>query len=233
MNKILVWDLPLRMFHWMLALLVTASIVSAQIGGNAMQIHLRSGYTILTLVLFRILWGFFGGTHARFAAFVRGPATAIAYLKALRRQTAGRHLGHNPAGGWSVMLMLAVLLIQAGTGLFSNDDISTEGPLAKLVTKAWSDRISSIHEINVVVLYVLIGLHLAAVAFYFFFKRDNLVKPMLTGFKDAIAHGEAVQAPGEAVQAPGETAQTAGKTWLAATLLAACAGCVYLLIMSV
>ena len=226
MNKILVWDLPLRMFHWMLALLVTISIVSAHIGGNAMQIHLRSGYTILTLVLFRILWGFFGGTHARFAAFVRGPAAAIAYLKALRRQTAGRHLGHNPAGGWSVMLMLAVLLIQAGTGLFSNDDIATEGPLAKLVSKAWSDRITGIHDINVVVLYVLIGLHLAAVAFYFFFKRDNLVKPMLTGFKDADAHGEAVQAPGAA-------AQTAEKTWLAAVLLAACAGCVYLLIMSV
>ncbi len=221
MNKILVWDLPLRMFHWMLALLVTISIVSAHIGGNAMQIHLRSGYTILTLVLFRILWGFFGSTHARFASFVRGPATAIAYLKALRRPNTGRHLGHNPAGGWSVMLMLAVLLLQAGTGLFSNDDIATEGPLAKLVGKAWSDRITGIHDINVIVLYVLIGLHLAAVAFYVFFKRDNLVKPMLTGFKDADAHGEAVQ-----------TAQTAGKTWLAATLLAACAGCVYLLITS-
>ena len=218
MDKILVWDLPLRMFHWMLALLVTISIVSAHIGGNAMQIHLRSGYTIVTLLLFRILWGFFGGTHARFAAFVRGPAAAIAHLKALRRANARRHLGHNPAGGWSVMLMLGVLLVQAGTGLFSNDDISTEGPLAKLVSKAWSDRITGIHDINAVVLYVLIGLHLAAIAFYFFHQRDNLVKPMLTGFKDA--------------DAPGETAETAGKTWLAAALLAACAGCVYLLIMS-
>lgn len=219
MKKILVWDLPLRMFHWMLALLVTVSIVSAHIGGNAMQIHLRSGYTILTLVLFRILWGFFGGTHARFASFVRGPATAIAYLKSLRRQNAGRHLGHNPAGGWSVISMLAVLLIQAGTGLFSNDDIATEGPLAKLVSKAWSDRITGIHEINVVVLYVLIGLHLVAIAFYFFRKRDNLVMPMFTGFKEA--------------DTPGEAAQTAGNTWLAAALLAACAGSVYLLIMSV
>jgi cytochrome b len=218
MRKILVWDLPLRMFHWMLALLVTVSIVSAEIGGNAMQIHLRSGYTILTLVLFRILWGFFGGTHARFASFVRGPATAVACLKALRRQDAGRHLGHNPAGGWSVMLMLAVLLIQAGTGLFSNDDIATEGPLAKLVSQAWSDRITGIHEINVVVLYVLIGLHLAAIAFYFFRKHDNLVTPMLTGFKDA--------------DEPDEVPQTAGKTWLAVALAAACAGCVYLLIIS-
>ncbi len=218
MNKILVWDLPLRLFHWMLALLVTVSFVSAQIGGNAMQIHLRSGYTILTLVLFRILWGFFGGTHARFASFVRGPATALAYLTALRRQDAGRHLAHNPAGGWPVILMLSVLLVQAGTGLFANDDIATEGPLAKLVSKALSDRITGIHDINVVLLYVLIGLHLAAVAFYFFRKRDNLVKPMLTGFKDA--------------EATGEAARTAGNTWLAAALLAACAGCVYLLVKS-
>jgi cytochrome b len=225
MRKILVWDLPLRMFHWLLALLVTVSIVSAQIGGNAMQIHLRSGYTILTLVLFRILWGFFGGTHARFASFVRGPAAAIAYLKSLRGKSAGRHLGHNPAGGWSVMLMLLVLLIQAVTGLFSNDDISTEGPLAKLVGKAWSDRITEIHSVNVVVLYVLIGLHLAAIAFYFFRKRENLVTPMFTGLKDADDSGDAAQA---AVEAP----QMAGKTWLAAVLAAACAVCVYLLIIS-
>ena len=94
MRKILVWDLPLRMFHWLLALLVTVSIVSAQIGGNAMQIHLRCGYTILTLLLFRILWGFFGGTHARFASFVRGPAAAIAYLKSLRGKSAGRPAHH-------------------------------------------------------------------------------------------------------------------------------------------
>ncbi|HUX26126.1 MAG TPA: cytochrome b/b6 domain-containing protein [Burkholderiales bacterium] len=225
MRKIPVWDLPLRMFHWLLALLVAVSIVSAEIGGNAMQIHLRSGYTILTLVLFRILWGFFGGTHARFASFVRGPARVIAYLKALRRPNAGHHLGHNPAGGWSVMAMLLVLLIQAGTGLFSNDDIATEGPLAKLVSKAWSDRITGIHEANVVVLYVLIGLHLAAIAFYFFRKRDNLLTPMITGLKDADERGDAAHAPGE-------TPQTAGKTWLAAALLAACAACVYLLIVS-
>lgn len=216
MGKILVWDLPLRMFHWILALLVTISIVSAQIGGNAMQIHLRSGYTILTLLLFRLLWGFFGGTHARFAAFVRHPAAAIAYLKALRRGDTRRHLGHNPAGGWSVMLMLAALLIQAGTGLFSNDDIATEGPLAKLVGKAWSDRITGVHDYNAVALYVLIGLHLAAVAFYFFRKRDDLVRPMFTGFKDADGAGDA--------------APNAGKTWLAAALFAACAGGVYLLI---
>jgi len=216
MNKILVWDLPLRLFHWLLVLLIVVSVVSANIGGNAMQIHLLSGYTVLTLVLFRILWGFAGSTHARFISFVRGPAAVIEYLRALRRQNADRHLGHNPAGGWSVILMLAALLVQAGTGLFANDDIATEGPLAKLVSKALSDRITGIHHLNFKLLLALIGLHLAAVAFYFFRKRENLVKPMLTGFKDAAT------GPGEAT--------TPGKSWLAALLLAACAGAVYLLI---
>jgi cytochrome b len=220
MSKILVWDLPLRLFHWLLVLLVVVSVVSAQIGGNAMQIHMLSGYTILTLLLFRILWGFLGSTHARFASFVRGPAAVISYLRGLRRNEPGGHLGHNPAGAWSVILMLAVLLLQVATGLFANDDISTEGPLAKLVSKALSDRITSVHHLNVKLLFVLIGLHLSAVAFYLFYKRENLVKPMLTGFKDAASSA-------------GDAAQKQGKTWLAAALLAACAGCVYLLLKSI
>ena len=115
--------------------------------------------------------------------------------------------------------MLAVLLVQAGTGLFSNDDIATEGPLAKLVSKALSDRITSIHHLNSSLLYVLIGLHLTAVAFYFFFKRENLVRPMFTGFKETPAGA-------------GAYAQHRGRIWLAALLLAACAGGVYLLIHS-
>lgn len=217
MNKILVWDLPLRLFHWLLVLLVVTSMVSVQIGGNAMQIHMLSGYSILTLLLFRILWGLLGGTHARFANFVHGPASALAYLGALRRQQAGTYLGHNPAGAWSVIFMLASLLLQAATGLFANDDIATEGPLAKLVSKALSDRITGIHYLNSNLLYVLIGLHLLAVAYYFFYKRDNLVKPMVTGFKETAA-------------AAGEIARNRGNTWLAAILLAACAGGVYLLI---
>jgi cytochrome b len=217
MNKILVWDLPLRLFHWLLALLVLVSFVSAKIGGNAMQIHILSGCAILALVLFRILWGFLGGTHARFASFVRGPAAVISYLRDLTRRRAGQQQGHNPAGAWAVILMLAVLLLQAATGLFANDDISTEGPLAKLVSKALSDRITGIHHLNVKLLYALIVLHLSAVAFHFFYNRENLVGPMLTGYKDA-------------ADGLGGTARQRGRTWLAALLLAACAGCVYLLI---
>lgn len=217
MSKILVWDLPLRLFHWLLVLLVVVSVSSARIGGNAMQIHMLSGYSILTLLLFRILWGFFGSTHARFANFVRSPMAAFAYL---RGSTAGGHLGHNPAGAWSVVFMLAVLLVQASTGLFANDDIATEGPLAKLVSKALSDRITAIHHLNLKLLLALIGLHLATIAYYFFRKRENLVKPMLTGFKDDAGQS-------------GGTAQYSAGSWLAAVLLAACAGGVYLLIRSV
>jgi cytochrome b len=143
----------------------------------------------------------------------------MAYLGALRRNEASRHLGHNPAGAWSVIAMLIVLLVQAGTGLFANDDIATEGPLAKLVSKALSDRITGIHHLNVKFLLALIGLHLAAVAFYFFGKRDNLVKPMITGFKENAAGAV-------------DAVQKEGKIWLAALLMAACAGGVYLLIKS-
>jgi cytochrome b len=217
MNRVLVWDLPLRLFHWALVSLVLVSFVSAKVGGNAMQIHLLSGYSVLALLLFRVLWGFLGSTHARFASFVRSPVAVIAYLSALKRNDAQQHLGHNPAGAWSVMLMLLALLAQVATGLFANDDISTEGPLAKLVSKALSDRITGIHHLNLWLLSALIGLHLSAIAFYFFYKRENLVKPMLTGFKTVAT-------------AAGDTAQKQGKPWLAALLLAACAGAVYLLL---
>ena len=212
-----VWDLPVRLFHWSLVLLVVTSFVSAKIGGNAMQVHLLAGYAVLALLLFRILWGLLGGTHARFASFVRSPLAVIAYLKALKQDKAEHHLGHNPAGAWSVILMLLALLAQAATGLFANDDISTEGPLAKLVSKALSDRITGMHHLNVKLLLALIGLHLSAIAFYFFYKRENLVKPMITGFK-------------EAAGGLGEGMQKQGKVWLAAVLLAICACCVYLLL---
>jgi len=216
-SKILVWDLPLRLFHWLLVILVVVSWISVSIGGNAMQVHMLSGYAILALVLFRLLWGFLGSRHARFVSFLRSPAAAIAHLRALRGNDATRYPGHNPAGGWSVILMLLVLLVQAGTGLFANDDIATHGPLAKLVSKAVSDRITGIHHLNVKILYVLIGLHLSAVAYYFFHKRENLVKAMFTGFKDAGADS-------------GDAAPEHGRNWLAALLLAACAAGVYLLI---
>lgn len=217
MNKVLVWDLPERLFHWLLVLLVVVSVTSAKIGGNAMQVHLLSGYSVLALVLFRILWGFLGGTHARFATFVCGPAAVIAYLRGLVRHRSGQQHSHNPAGAWAVILMLALLLVQAATGLFANDDIAAEGPLAKLISKALSDRLTGIHYLTVKLLFVLIGVHVSAVAFHLFYNRENLLTPMLTGFKEASAGAR-------------DAAQEPGRTWLAAVLLAACAGAVYFLI---
>ncbi len=182
-----VWDLPTRLFHWLLVVLVTFSIVSAKIGGNWMEWHARSGILILTLVVFRILWGFVGPHHARFANFVRSPAAVMAYVRSMRQSDAAAKVaqaGHNPLGALSVLAILAVLLFQATTGLFSNDDtLGFEGPLAKFVSGAASDLATKLHKIDEKVIYVLIALHLGAILYYAFAKRENLVRPMLTGDK--------------------------------------------------
>ena len=126
-RRILVWDLPVRLFHWLLVMLVIVSFVTGELGGTWMQIHLWSGYTILGLLLFRLAWGFIGGHHARFSSFVRGPNAVRRYARTLWDRSAPRHLGHNPLGGWSVLAMLLLLLFQVATGLFANDDIFTQG----------------------------------------------------------------------------------------------------------
>jgi cytochrome b len=178
-----IWDLPTRLFHWILFLLVCFSVVSAKIGGNWIDWHMRSGYCILTLVLFRIIWGFAGSHHARFGNFIRPPAAVFSYVRELRSGTAAAQAGHNPLGALSVLALLAALLLQASTGLFANDEIASEGPLAKFVSSAMSDRLTGIHKINQYIIFVLITLHLAAIAYYYFAKRENLVLPMLTGDK--------------------------------------------------
>ena len=179
-----IWDLPTRLFHWILVVLVVFSVVSAEIGGNWLDWHMRSGYCILTLLLFRLLWGFAGSYHARFANFVRPPAAVLAYLRDLRNGTLARQGGHNPLGALSVVVLLIAFLLQASTGLFANDDsTSTEGPLAKLVSNHTSNLLTAVHEINQWVLYTLVALHVAAIAYYYFARRENLVTPMLTGDK--------------------------------------------------
>lgn len=178
-----IWDLPTRLFHWVLVLLITFSIVSAKIGGNWIDWHMRSGYCILTLVLFRIMWGFAGSHHARFANFVRPPAAVLFYLREMRYGSTAAQAGHNPLGALSVVVMLLVLLLQASTGLFANDSIATEGPLARLVSSATSDMLTRVHKVDQYVIYALIVLHLGAIAYYYFAKRENLIVPMFTGDK--------------------------------------------------
>jgi cytochrome b len=210
-REVRVWDVPVRVVHWAQLALVTISVVSGFTGGNALRVHRLSGYTILTLVLFRAAWGFTGGHHARFAAFLRGPRAVATFLRetlALRRPL---YVGHNPLAGWLTLALLAALLAQAGSGLFANDDIFFEGPLASLVTKDLSDQLTSVHKANARVLLSLVALHVGAVLLHLVVERQNLVAAMFTGRKRL---PERLEAPD-----PGRP-----RPWLAATLfLAACA----------
>lgn len=181
-QRVRIWDLPTRLFHWSLAVLVVFSIVTAHIGGAWIDWHFRSGYAVLALIAFRIAWGFVGGRHARFANFLRGPSGIAA---ALRGEPAP-HAGHNPLGGLSVIAMLALIGAQAVGGLFANDDIASEGPLVRLVSKATSDSITTLHRINEKLIIALVVLHVAAIFFYLWRKRTNLVRPMITGDKSDV-----------------------------------------------
>jgi cytochrome b len=184
-----IWDLPTRLFHWSLVLLVAFSAITGEFGEDLplkfMDWHRLSGYAILALLLFRLVWGVIGSTHARFASFVRGPSAALRYVQEiLGRAPATRHLGHNPLGAWSVLGLLACLAVQVGSGLFiADEDLGVEGPFAKLVSSGVSDTLAEVHEGSFGVLLALIGLHLSAIAFYLFSKGENLVRPMITGLK--------------------------------------------------
>ena len=181
--KARVWDLPLRLFHWALATLVIAAIVTVKI--DALQWHFYCGYAVLALLGFRLVWGIFGTYYARFASFGCSPAAVIKHLRDLKHGRASFYPGHTPIGSLSVLAMLTVMLLQVASGLFSNDDVDSQGPLAKFISKATSDRFSWFHtDVNVWLIYVLIGLHVAAIAFYYFKKKDDLVTPMLTGDKE-------------------------------------------------
>jgi cytochrome b len=182
-HDVLVWDLPTRLFHWLLVLCVAVSVVTGSIGGLLMRYHEWCGVTILVLVLFRLVWGIVGGRHNRFAAFVAGPLVVLDYARDLFGKAHQPYLGHNPLGGWSILAMLAALCVQAGTGLFANDDILTEGPLAQLISKGLSDFLTRIHLINKSLLLLLVGVHILAVIFYFLVKHENLLTPMITGVK--------------------------------------------------
>lgn len=177
-----VWDLPTRIFHWTLAALVVFSVTSVKFGGLWLEWHMRSGYAILTLLAFRVLWGFAGSRTARFGDFVRGPRAVLAAL----RGRSDQHDGHSAAGGWSVLAMLAVLLAQAATGLFANDGSFMEGPLARFVSGASSDFASTIHRYGEWALYTMVGLHLAAIAYYGAVRRKPLVRAMVTGDRSGI-----------------------------------------------
>ena len=178
-QRIRLWDLPTRVFHWALVALVTAAIITGKTGGSLIIWHGRIGLAILGLVVFRLIWGLVGSTYARFSQFLPTPATLIAYLKG-----EWQGVGHNPLGALSVCALLGTLAFLLGTGLVGNDDIAFRGPLFDLVGKEGSDRLIGWHRQGTNLLFVLIGAHLAAILFYIHIKKDALVRPMLNGWKE-------------------------------------------------
>ena len=177
-----IWDLPTRLFHWLIVALFAFSWWSAET--DRLDWHMRSGYAILTLLLFRIYWGFAGSATARFAAFIKGPRTFAAYAAGLLARPGKPSPGHNPMGGWSVVALIALLLLQTGLGLFAIDvDGLNAGPLNILVSFETGRRIAGLNSLIFNVLLILIGLHIAAILFYWLYKRENLIAAMVTGRK--------------------------------------------------
>lgn len=231
-QKIRVWDIPVRLFHWSLVALVAVCIYTGNTGGfKEMDYHMLSGYIILALILFRIAWGFAGTRYAKFSAFIK-PRLIAGYAKGLFNKTSGTTVGHNPLGALSVLALLLVLGTQVSTGLFANDDIFIEGPLAHLVDDETSDELTSIHHLNVKVLYGLLGLHVLAILFYELFKRERLLLAMISGHK-RVTQADSATKTGAAANAAAPV--SIRFSWIrevlaAALLMAAAAAIVYYLI---
>lgn len=179
-----VWDGFVRCFHWSLVLLFVVSVVTGKVGGNAIQWHMWSGYAILALVIFRIIWGFVGGEYARYASFLSGPVRALKFAKGLLGKAHEHVIGHNPVGGWMVLVLLLLLAAQGGLGLFSNDEIATTGPLARYVSDETSITLMSRHRVLGDLLLILVGVHIVAVLFHLIIKKENLIRAMFHGNKE-------------------------------------------------
>jgi len=194
MRTIRLWDLPVRVFHWLLVIAVFGAIATVKLGGTWMVWHERFGLSVLGLLSFRLVWGFTGSTYARFSQFVRGPSAVIAYLKG-----DWQGLGHNPLGALSVLLLMAMFAFQALTGLFATDEIAFNGPLYRAVSTDWNDTFTHWHHLSEWFLYGVIALHVLAIMFYIHVKKTNLVKPMITGYKEVPGGVEAKDATGGGV----------------------------------
>lgn len=176
-----IWDLPTRLFHWVLAVMILAAWFTAW--RDMMVLHVTCGLTVMTLLLFRLIWGFVGSDTARFSHFVKSPMAAVRHLLRLWRREPDTEVGHNAAGGWMIIVLLALLCMQVGTGLCSNDDILVEGPLAEFVGKTRSDWLTHIHHVNFTLIEIAISLHVLAIVTYRVLKGHNLLLPMITGKK--------------------------------------------------
>lgn len=181
-HTVRVWDLPTRIFHWALLIFVIFLAISGLRGADALIWHFRFGYVVLSLLLFRLVWGLIGGRWSRFASFIYAPATVLNYLKGQGKPE--HSVGHNPLGAGSVFAMLFFLLAQVGSGLFADDDIANSGPLSKFVSNATVAALTGYHKnYGKFILLALVALHIGAILFYLMKKKENLIKPMLQGDK--------------------------------------------------
>ena len=174
-----VWDLPTRVFHWLLAGSVGFCLVTGFSDSGDLDWHMRSGQLVLALLVFRLVWGVGGATYARFSQFVRSPAAAWRYLTHFR--SAAVAAGHNAAGGWAVLGMLGLLTVQVSTGLFATDDILSEGPLLHLVSGETASTLTGLHQRNAWLVAGIVALHLTALIAHRIWRREAMLRPMLTG----------------------------------------------------
>ena len=182
----LVWDLPLRLFHWLLVLSMAASWATAKAGFDWRPLHMRFGYFTMGLVVFRLIWGFMGPRHARFASFLKGPVGVLRYARGMAAGIkVAQSVGHNPLGAVMVLLMLVLLIVQTVTGLFTSDDIVYAGPYNGAVGDDMAKRLGHLHSLNFNFILAAVALHLLAIGFYTFAKKHPLVPAMVTGRKPA------------------------------------------------
>jgi cytochrome b len=190
---ILVWDLPTRLFHWLAVALVIAAYATFRM--DWMIWHARAGYALLALLAFRLAWGFFGAETARFKSFVASPSRALGHLVEVLREGPDEHVGHNPAGGWMVLLLLALLLGQTLTGIYVDNDIADQGPLSEVTPAAVANAINAMHDIYLWdALLAAIAIHVLAILAYAARGR-NLALPMIIGRMRA---AEGTRAPARA-----------------------------------
>jgi cytochrome b len=213
-----VWDLPVRIVHWLLVVGIAGSYATHKLGVAYFKYHLWFGYLVVVLAAFRILWGFFGTRHARFGSFLRGPRATVAYLVALLRGAAPATPGHNPTGAWMVIFLLVSLLAQGITGLFANDEIFNTGPLYGYISDSLSLQLTSWHRRLFDWILIAVALHVLAVIGHRVFAGHDLIRPMFSGRKPAHLLGE-------------HDAISSSRLWLAAVLLAGVAATVTWLVL--
>ena len=186
-EHIKVWDIPIRLFHWVLVALVTSQFLIAWVFTEQIDLHVKLGYLTLALIVFRIFWGFIGTAYAQFKNFLVSPTSLVAYIKELFNQTSqSKSAGHNPIGGYSTIAIIVCILAQGFSGLFCDDDVFTVGPLRHLVSDNATSIFNQVHALNAKILVGLLCTHVAAIFWHLLVKRENLIKPMITGKKIAI-----------------------------------------------